>query len=66
MIMKWLRLTTKECDMLDFFINDWKVNNLITTEDDHFSTGRNMFTPAEAKALQKKVQTAYWDKENTD
>lgn len=64
--MKWLRLTTKECDMLEFFLCKW-VNQREIKPEDTFETFRlNRFTVEEIKSLQNKVQVAYWDKDSRD
>lgn len=64
--MKWLRLTTKECDLLDYFISKW-VNQQHIKPGDSFETFRlNRFTAEEIKSLQDRVQVAYWDKDSRD
>ena len=62
--MKWLRLTTKECDMLDTIIGEWLTQKERRHDDIIPTIHSNTFTPKETSALWQKVQIAYWDKEN--
>ena len=69
--MKWLRLTTKECDMLDYAIQRFWDSEYSTGEapipGETFKTHRdNYFSPEEMIGLRDKVQTAYWDKDTTE
>lgn len=66
--MKWIRVTDKECDMLYFVIKDWETNTLFpnSTDNEHYSTGRNMFTVKEMRDLREKVEIAYRDKDSSD
>lgn len=64
MIMKWLRLTTKECDMLNTICGEWVIKEERHPGDIYETMRGDKVTQEEFRKLWEKVQIAYFDKDS--
>ena len=64
--MKYLRITTEQADMLEYFIGEFMVSRELPTGWRHKTHRGYEFGGEELRALLNSVQTCYWAKDHGD